>query len=483
MNKTMKRLLNSKFFVSLTCLLLLMSVLSSFASASTEEDMTATVPFKLAQTGTTFSVTLPASLPVAVDSKGEVTTASNLRIINNSFGPVKVESAQIKPVDGWVISPWGTDYKAKKVGLKEVSFKFNDNEVDTSGAVSTANLRSIVGEGGTLPLTYESDISVQKDRIDNEVIATLLLTVGWDNVGGQTDGENPLPELPQTPEVTPTPTTNPTPTTPPVTPETPVTEFIPDGYVLAQDSDFTFNDELGTYLYTGDDEYVVIPHKIQGNYLDSLTFMFVYASSVKGVAFNSPRPMDMTGVFYSQLVDRQSLDLRYFDTSNAINMNGMFAYYQGSPLDLSHFNTSKVVAMDNMFSFYKGEPLNLSSFDTSNVETMTYMFSGAITPSLDLSVLNTSKVYTMSSLFQEAQIGTINLSGLNTKNLVQTSSMFESTDTDVIDLSSFDFSRLGDSLWMFEDTTATKGYARTAADAKILNETYKKSPNLTFVVK
>ena len=61
-----------------------------------------------------------------------------------------------------------------------------------------------------------------------------------------------------------------------------------------------------------------------------------------------------------------SLDLRFFDTQNAMNMSYMFFECQSmTNLDLNSFDTQNVTDMSYMFSECQGlTSLDLSSFDT-----------------------------------------------------------------------------------------------------------------------
>ena len=86
--------------------------------------------------------------------------------------------------------------------------------------------------------------------------------------------------------------------------------------------------------------------------------------------------VSMAGAFYQ--AQTTSVDLSSFDTSNVVNMSGMFSYASGiSELDLITFDTRQVKVMSSMFSgLNKIEKLDLSTFDTSNVELFGSMFYG-----------------------------------------------------------------------------------------------------------
>ena len=50
---------------------------------------------------TAMSVTVPTALPMAMSQTGDVTTADNCRIVNNSYGAVRVKSVTITAENGW----------------------------------------------------------------------------------------------------------------------------------------------------------------------------------------------------------------------------------------------------------------------------------------------------------------------------------------------------------------------------------------------
>lgn len=122
-------------------------------------------------------------------------------------------------------------------------------------------------------------------------------------------------------------------------------EFIPEGYTLATDDDFS-GEANGTFKYIGTSDYVVIPHIIKGIPVTSYADMFE-STSVKGVASDNPNITDMSNMFYKSKAT--TLDLSSFDTSNVENMFSMFRYSQATTLDLSSFDTSKVISMTFMF--------------------------------------------------------------------------------------------------------------------------------------
>ena len=57
---------------------------------------------------TKMSVTVPTVLPIAVGTDGTVATATDAKIVNNSFGAVKVNSVSIEAAQGWSLAAFGS---------------------------------------------------------------------------------------------------------------------------------------------------------------------------------------------------------------------------------------------------------------------------------------------------------------------------------------------------------------------------------------
>ena len=71
---------------------------------------------------TKMSVTVPTVLPIAVGTDGSVATASDAKIVNNSFGAVKVANVSIEAAQGWSLAAFGD--KASLAHEKVNSNKF-----------------------------------------------------------------------------------------------------------------------------------------------------------------------------------------------------------------------------------------------------------------------------------------------------------------------------------------------------------------------
>ena len=74
---------------------------------------------------TKMNVTIPTILPIAVGTDGTVTTATDIRITNNSFGAVKVDNVKVEAGTGWKLTAFGSkDSLAKvKVDSNMIGFK------------------------------------------------------------------------------------------------------------------------------------------------------------------------------------------------------------------------------------------------------------------------------------------------------------------------------------------------------------------------
>ena len=175
-----------------------------------------------------------------------------------------------------------------------------------------------------------------------------------------------------------------------------------------------------------------------------------------GKVKGNPDSSNMFNNFYS--VE----DLKFnnnFDTSEVINMSGMFANIfriRNCVLDFSSFDTSNVTDMSGMFFLpgdymgYLGVTFNLSSFDTSKVTNMSGMFGGCSVTSLNLSNFNTSKVTNMSGMFYSCfNLTNLDISSFNTSKVTDMSGMFGLTSLTNLNLSHFDTSQVTNMSFMF----------------------------------
>lgn len=184
-NKTWQKLT----MIGLSCCLLLSSAISAFAEGNTISGAkdTGSVDLMLSVENATFSVTVPMYLPVTVDSQGNVTTASDAEIVNNSSGPVQVTNVSITPFSNWVVVDYNTNMKAEKVNAKKVGLKLNEtSKTQADGSLNfdstgfrVMNSRAFTDGSNKISLNYNVIIPAQEKAISNTSVANLTFTVAW----------------------------------------------------------------------------------------------------------------------------------------------------------------------------------------------------------------------------------------------------------------------------------------------------------------
>lgn len=160
--------------------------------------------------------------------------------------------------------------------------------------------------------------------------------------------------------------------------------------------------------------------------------LFCGYNAVKAINFNgsfdTSQATNMQGMF-AWCASAEMLDLSDFDTSCVTNMHGMFWGCAGIEyLDLRNFDTSQVVDMGGMFfeCFALREP-DLCNFDTSSVTDMSDMFFNTNIAELDLSGFDVGKVESMSCMFARCfSLRKLNLSNFDTSGVKDMEYMFSS---------------------------------------------------------
>ncbi len=179
--------------------------------------------------------------------------------------------------------------------------------------------------------------------------------------------------------------------------------------------------------------------------------------------FDTSNTINMSGMFacvydkttstYKKGALTNIYGLEFFDTSKVTNMTGMFYYTSElSSIDLSNFNTSNVTQMNSMFELSGVETLNLNNFDTRNVINMAWMFSNASNIiELNISNFNTSKVTSMAGMFSNCKkLTSLNLSNFDTRNVTSMAWMFENCKNIItLNLCNFNTSAVTDMRSMF----------------------------------
>ena len=148
---------------------------------------------------TKMSVSVPTVLPVAVGTDGTVSTASDAKIVNNSFGAVKVDSVSIEAAQGWSLAAFGD--KASLAHEKVNSNKFGFQLAIGGGAAAATDGKNAskqtlldaaiegcymsgVGDqtANSIGIAYDAIVTPVSEAVTNVSIASVLFIIAWDTV-------------------------------------------------------------------------------------------------------------------------------------------------------------------------------------------------------------------------------------------------------------------------------------------------------------
>ena len=151
---------------------------------------------------TKMSVTVPTVLPIAVGTDGTVSTASDAKIVNNSFGAVKVASVNIEAAQGWALTAFGSkDTLAhEKVNSNKFGFQIalgngaaqiTDNKDASKQTLLDAAIEGCYMSGAgdqtanSVEVTYDAIVTPVSEAITNTSIASVLFVIAWDTLNLQ----------------------------------------------------------------------------------------------------------------------------------------------------------------------------------------------------------------------------------------------------------------------------------------------------------
>lgn len=177
---------------------LITSALSMSAFAAPDGLVTApgagNTPVTVTAEASTFNVTVPTGIPLAVKADGTVTVPKNVEIINNSSGPVKVTSVAMNN-SAWSMTDYNGGSRAKiaaeKVGSKKLGLsltaKGEEEASNTDGNQSFAPSQWLMQgkDGGAdnakLPITVGAIATANDTAISvAETAANVIFTLAWD---------------------------------------------------------------------------------------------------------------------------------------------------------------------------------------------------------------------------------------------------------------------------------------------------------------
>jgi len=203
---------NTKKIVSLILAICMIASLAISASAANTVDAsggTGTSSVTLSSTAdgsldgdpsaTKMSVVVPTVLPIAVGTDGSVATASDAKIINNSYGAVKVNSVSIEAAQGWSLAAFGSkDTLAhEKVNSNKFGFQLaigggaaaatdnkNASKQTLLDAAAEGCYMSGVGDtsANSIGIAYDAIVTPVSEAVTNTAIASVLFIIAWDAV-------------------------------------------------------------------------------------------------------------------------------------------------------------------------------------------------------------------------------------------------------------------------------------------------------------
>lgn len=201
-----------KHFPKLTALCLALCVVCSISATAFAAEISAsggsgTTPVSLttANSGigggggtapTKFNVVVPTSLPMAMSDEGSVVTATDCKIVNNSYGAVRVKSASITAASGWHLTAFGnkSTLAREKVDSNKLGFAMNIGggaQVKTASDAATQALITapvsgcyMTGVGDTsansIKIDYSAIVTPLSGAVSNAAVASVVFVIEWD---------------------------------------------------------------------------------------------------------------------------------------------------------------------------------------------------------------------------------------------------------------------------------------------------------------
>ena len=145
----------------------------------------ASVPVTVAREAATFSVVVPTTLPISVDADGNVTTATDAAIINNSSAPVAVTKVELTSQSNWTLAAYSRDILNLPVDTRQFGLQMNigDKTVATSNSgtsdILSDSLNAQIAKGQNCAVTYNALFPAQTTAVSDTQIANVVFTVGW----------------------------------------------------------------------------------------------------------------------------------------------------------------------------------------------------------------------------------------------------------------------------------------------------------------
>ena len=163
--------------------------MSAFAANDVSAPGAGTTPVTVTAEASTFNVTVPTAIPLAVKADGTVTVPENVEIINNSSGPVKVTSVAMNN-SAWSMTDYNGGSRAK-IGSKKLGLSLTAkteamaSKTDGNQTLTPSQWLMQGKDGGTanakLPITVGAIATANDTAISvAETAANVIFTLAWD---------------------------------------------------------------------------------------------------------------------------------------------------------------------------------------------------------------------------------------------------------------------------------------------------------------
>lgn len=173
----------------LTILLILTLTLTSISTAFAGNPVNAPGPGTSEIVVTTappiFSAIVPSVMAIGVAGTGEVTTATNAKIINMSHGPIKVTGLEVSGKNGWSTVSWdGTNMDREAVGGKKIALVINNCKTTGANAIGFNQsefpvLTGVDGGANEMTITYDAKLPLQYELLSSTGIVNVSFTLSW----------------------------------------------------------------------------------------------------------------------------------------------------------------------------------------------------------------------------------------------------------------------------------------------------------------
>lgn len=191
------------------CMLCAMSVSASAAEIN-QSGGSGTTPVNLTTTNggiggeggevtpTKLNVVVPTSLPMAMSDDGTVVTATDCRIVNKSYGAVRVKSVTISAANDWNLTAFGdkSTLAGEKVDSNKLGFALSiggGKQVKTTSDKATQQLITApidgcymtgIGDSANnfVSIDYDAIVTPLSGAVNNATVANVVFVIEWDMV-------------------------------------------------------------------------------------------------------------------------------------------------------------------------------------------------------------------------------------------------------------------------------------------------------------